>query len=559
MPRICRSFHLNTPHVEGRFEVHKKTAVFVPDRLKEATLYTIKINKGIKINNTDRTIEDDYVFSFETETLTPSSNEPYISMNYQSYIYDFTSSEKPEATLNYYTYNRSNNSYTTPMISLHSEVYAFRDFDSFFEAIENKSSVPSWANLSHSKNLVSVEKLDKVLEFDQIIYENKQYSGSALITVPQNLPVGYYILESTWQDFRLQTFLHITNNGIYITKSTTKTIVWLNDLESQAPIKGANIRFTDSEGSFYSDSEGVAVFDTPVKAKSDTAYWYYSREYLIITPPDGKPSILDCVSYNQRTLDCYWDYFFTDRNMYKPDDTVNIWGFIKNRYDDEKINYLTLEINQGYSSSGIPILKQNIDVKNGFFESAVNLPNLTQGYYYLTLKKDDTVVVNSYIRVSDYIKPSYKMDITKGKEAFFLGEDVDFKVNTAFFEGTGVPNLKVNYTITNSSPNKSLISSESSTDALGNLNLKYTPSFSETAQGEQYVSISARALLPESGQIQANNRARVFVNDISVKALGEIINGKGTINAKANKIVLDRLNDGTAKSSTDYLGAPVYG
>ena len=64
--------------------------------------------------------------------------------------------------------------------------------------------------------------------------------------------------------------------------------------------------------------------------------------------------------------------------MSKPDDTINVWGFVKNRYEDEEIDYLSLEIYQSwyYQSSGIPLVKENISVKDNFFEGQVELPNL---------------------------------------------------------------------------------------------------------------------------------------------------------------------------------------
>ena len=39
------------------------------------------------------------------------------------------------------------------------------------------------------------------------------------------------------------------------------------------------------------------------------------------------------------------------------------------------------------------------------------------------------------------------MQIEKDKQAVFIGDKVNFKLNAAFFEGTGVSNLNVNYTL----------------------------------------------------------------------------------------------------------------
>jgi hypothetical protein len=78
-------------------------------------------------------------------------------------------------------------------------------------------------------------------------------------------------------------------------------------------------------------------------------------------------------------------------------------------------------------------------------------------------------------------------------------------------------------------------------------------------QGECSANLYARATLPESGQIQTSGYLRVFVNDINIQPKGEIKDGKSTISAQVNKVVLDRLNNGTAKDYQDYLGDVVSG
>jgi uncharacterized protein YfaS (alpha-2-macroglobulin family) len=94
--------------------------------------------------------------------------------------------------------------------------------------------------------------------------------------------------------------------------------------------------------------------------------------------------------------------------MYQPDDTINIWGFLKNRYNNETIKEVTLELNNGYRSQD-PILKKTIDVSNGFYESNIKLPMLDAGGYNLQIKHKDIIISSTYISVYKYTKPSYKL------------------------------------------------------------------------------------------------------------------------------------------------------
>lgn len=561
-----------TPAVKGRFEVHKKTAVFVPDLLEYETVYTVRIKKGVQIQGTSRTINEDYIFTFETAnkpnpSSTPSPDEIITSISVGRYLYDFASDEKPEVLLNYSIYNNSGNTFTPPVINAKIDIYAYNNFEAFFKAIEEKNSTPYWAR-SYSKHFTSVENLQKVLDFEQVINEdnNKRY-GYTYLKVPQTLPEGYYVLDGNWKDVRFQTLIQVTNTGVYISESNTKTLVWLNDLSTQSPIEGASISFEGFDEVYSSGDDGVAYFDSlsvPVNNNTKNTYYYnfysYNRynRYMIVNTKEGKSSVLDCSSYSYFNENKYWSYFYTDRGMYKSDDTISFWGYIKNRYENEQIDNLTLEINQNYYySNSTPIIKQNIAVNNSFYEGSIKLPDLPKGSYYITLKKGDTILINQYIKVENYTKPSYKLEITKDKNAIFVDEEANFNIKAAFFEGTGVSNVNITYDVNSYELGGNIPGITEKADLKGNISLKYSPTAYSDVQGIHNASIYARATLPESGQIDASDYLRVFVNDIHIQSDAKIKNGIATVSAKVNKIVLDRINNGTAKNSYDYLGDPV--
>ena len=586
-----------TPNVPGRFQVYNgKTAAFIPsNNLEYETIYTVRIKKGIKINGTDRTIEDDYVFSFETAAK-PEENppgKPVITINYTRQITDFSTEDKVQVPLHFYISNSNG-----PMfLNLNTSVYAYDDFESFYKAVMIRNSCPDWAQINYNNIFLPVDGLKKILEFDQKLNEDGRRSGSATITIPQELPEGYYILDSYCEDKRTQTFVQITNTSVYITKSITDTLIWVNDMETKKPLKGAVISFSNTDDTFVTDDDGIAVLDTElidpiIKEDTDTRYDYfyydeyystdnyfyryygsnyiYTKQFLCVKTAEGKKTLLETSSCSYGGGNYYWRYFFTDRGMYKPYDTVNIWGFIKNRYEDEDIDHLTLELFEGYyyyspyyydrpTKDVFPVIKKNISVQDNFFEEKIQLPNLPKGYYTIRLKKGDSVIVSSIIDVQEYVKPSYKMEFEKDKVAVFLGEEVNFNLSASFFEGTGVSDLNTSYTIGTSSLTDKSIEGTGTTDVSGKLNIKYVPEATKNVQGIYTIPVTARATLPETGEIRASDSVRVFVNDINVKYSGKIEKGIGRVDAEVNEIVLDRLNNGTAAHYNDYLGAPVGG
>jgi len=569
-----------SPSVKGTFERHKRAAVFVPKRLKEGTLYTVTIKKGLKLTGTRYTLTKDYVYKFETATTGATPDYNYKGQfSYNDNLNEFTPREKSNVPINYYI---NTNVYKGSSAKVQTVVYGYGSIDSFLGSVDKKESVPSWAYISYQRNNISTANLSKVVSFSQEFALSS--TTQQFIKIPQTLPAGYYLLDSKWEDMRFQTFIQVTDIGMYIMKSDTKTLIWLNDLASKKPIDGASINLIGNKTVYNSDSKGIATFKTLV-VDSTSGSNYYGIQYFKIVTKDNKTALLSYNPYsylynNGLSSNQYWNYLFLDRNLYKPDDTIQFWGFLKNRYADENIDSLTVEFGQGYryywpmsmglttsksqSSLSIrapggnyfptidqPMIKQTLIVENGMFHGSLKLPSPDAGGYQLTVKKGDEIVASTYVTVQNYVKPTYKLDITKNKEAISPGQKVDFKVKASFFEGTGLPDLDVNI--------NGAVNENKKTDANGEVNVSYTANPGSNEQGEILANINSYATFPEMGEISQSNSVRVFVNDINVALSTDMKKDTKTINVAVNKIVLDRLNDGSAKDSSDYLGDAVNG
>jgi len=559
-----------SPKVEGRFERHKKAVVFVPKGLEEGTVYTVKIKKGLKLNGTDYTLADDFEFQFET-TSTSNKEDPMF-IYYDRTVFEYTPKENPTLSIEYYSPTK-----IKEPVNVKTTIYSYKDVDSFIQALKNKFAAEemSWAYRSYSKTPVSVEGLEKIIEFEQEIDLN---SGPLHVKLPDPLPQGFYIADSKWKESNFQTFIQVTDIGMYITKSSKKTLMWLHDLDSKASINNAKISVVGTNIVYNTDKEGIAYFDTPKGGNEEDKIYYK------IETKDNKQSVLLVPSntydiYGAENANMYWHFIQLDRNLYKPDDTVNFWGMVKNRYSGEKIDSLVIEVDEGYSyiqryydyklgGKGIigyypanvpPLVSQEISVKDGIFSGSFRLPNLDPGGYQLTVKKGEEIVASSYIQIENYTKPAFELNISKDKEAVFPGEEVNFTIKGSFFEGTAVPDLEVMYGIDNYISDAGYVEKTVTTDSSGSLSVKYIPEPSQNFQGEQYINIRAHAAKPEIGEISGGTAVRVFVNDIDVKLESELKNQKGVVTANVNKIVLDRINNGTAKDSNDYLGDPVGG
>ena len=92
-----------SPKVDGKFERHKKTAVFVPKKLDEGTLYTVRIKKGLPLKNTNRALDEDYIFTFETYKITDETPKTEVngSISYSRNIFDYKTNTAPQIPICY--------------------------------------------------------------------------------------------------------------------------------------------------------------------------------------------------------------------------------------------------------------------------------------------------------------------------------------------------------------------------------------------------------------------------------------------------------------------------
>ncbi|NLO40647.1 MAG: alpha-2-macroglobulin, partial [Ruminiclostridium sp.] len=374
-----------------------------------------------------------------------------------------------------------------------------------------------------------------------------------------------------------QALVQSTDLSAYFTESNTKTLFWVNSLKTGKAVADAQISINGVDTTFKTDASGVVTFDT-VEQKLNEDTGAYELQYYTVSSGEEKLILVNSgyrIYWRDSGLEQaedYWRYFQTDRSLYKPDDLVQFWGFLQNRYDGTSPSKVTLEIAQGgywgipearflsYFLPSIqkPLVTISVSAENGFFDGSFQLPKLSPGGYQITVKLDDTVINSHYITVENYVKPAYKMTVGKDKKAIFLGETVNFTITPAFFDGTPLPFLDVSYNLGGYSFENTSNTVKTGTD--GKLTVPFTAKTNDDkAQGEQYIYLNANASLPESGMIRGFDNVRVFINDIYAAFESETDkDGKTTLKATVNEVDLTNINS-TDKITEypDYKGKPV--
>ncbi|MBN2852267.1 MAG: Ig-like domain-containing protein [Clostridia bacterium] len=496
-----------SPDVRGNFEVHDNAYVFVPsDNLEYKTVYTVTLAGGIIENSDGQLISDQTVFSFETmakeEEVSAYKYRGYVNFNKLMYEYPGNGM----VSIPYYM-NMPEESQTVSMMT---DVYKFDSGNQMVSYIKEVLAKPYWSMYNADEAKLDTSGLTSVQSFNnQVSYTNNNYQF--VLDIPEKLEKGTYLVKMTWEHGETFVFIQVTDLSAYIFDDDENTYVWVHHLltkeSTDASVNGIN-----------TSNEGLAV--VPNKSLEDN---------VIVISDDDNETYIFKNPYYYGTYNNFWNVLTTDRSLYKPDDTVNFFGFISPREGNLSESKVTVEINRGYfyyyfdntrNSSRfippfpmqeVPLVSLEVPLVNGFYEGDVTLPSLSEGYYTITVKYDGKQISNQYFNVEEYVKPSMTISITPDKKAVFANEQVTFNVNTSFFEGTPVSGLDVTYYI---NYNNEYIESDAKSDLNGNVSFRYTPKYQDKAQGTRYIYVGVRAQLPEQGELNTTTAVAVYMNDI---------------------------------------------
>lgn len=520
-----------TPQVKGRFEEHKKTAVFVPDSLQPGTVYTVKVKKGLKLGGSDVALAEDLVFQFETQDPTQhNTNDAYIE--FYNNTMEFPSTSAPVLPIGYYSAKGN----AAPQVKV--SFFKYQKGEDYIKSIQEREKIPSWAYFSRGVYQAEHKGLEKVLSFDTDL---KKYGGEHFIELPQTLTPGYYLGEVSLGTMTRQVWVQVTDLAVYAAVGEDETLVWAHNQLNGAPLTEGIVSLSGHVGEGKTDENGLVSMPTP-PLENNNAYVVVKgkdQEAVAVLKPTWFGPLMGNQDQTEASTQDYWKYIYLDRGLYQPNDTVSFWGLVKSRKEGLKQpGQLTVALTQWKESQEEVILEEKmLAVENQVFSGEMKLPNLIPGYYQITVRLDDLTLMQQGFDVQTYIKPSYRIDVETEKNAVFVGDTLDINVATACFEETPVPRVKLNYYLDQPG--------EITTDERGQGKITYKPTYqSEYSDVVQYRYLSINATLPESGPISTATSIIVLNNDLEIEAEGAIRDHQGQVNITTDRLTVDKVNQG---------------
>jgi len=559
------------PNVPGRFIHRDNTAVFMPTNpLRHGQIYTVTLAEGVSQNDSERIGQR--VFSFETE---PESTEeqpwPAVRLHFSQRHVEFPTFEP--ASVNFWVHHDRELRLLNPSMDI--TVHRIDDRDYAVSAVNRLMDFPHWSIFAHNvqDRLVDTSRLTQVYSATFRGTANQGWwHWDGRYTLTETLSAGFYVLTGTTEGAANQVIIQITDIAVQIIADDNMTIAWINDMNTGRPAANATVYDPRDSNTSTASNYGIAIIDRGMQAGSD---------YFIITA-NGMESVVfahgtafhpfargrmwspwDSWGHSMTVSDLYWTILQLDRTLFQRDDTLNLWGLVQNRRQNENIAHVTAVITENnwwWGGGGQDTLvRQNIPVVDGAYSGAIRLPHLDTGSYQLTIYHGDVVLSNIFFSVRDYVKPPYQLLVSASHAAIFAGEEVTFTARTEFFEGTPVAELSISHDFWGwelNTPSRGT----TTTDADGNFTISARPTAANASvQGQRSITFAADATLPEIGWVHREEMVTVFVNDIDVSARATQADGNATLNVNVHNITLDRINDGTAAFWGDFLCDPVVG
>lgn len=550
----AKNFFEISPRVDGRFEKHDRILAFVPSaKLNPGTIYTVKIKKDFGIAGSDKKLDKDFVFKFETgDSVSDNGNhfsftKPYYEMPTNSaiameiYAYNFEQQDKKDVSI---------------------EIYKYNDQNKYLEEINKSLTVPKWAYYSRNNYLHSTSGLQNLGSVQGLI---EKPSWNSYVYLPEKaLDKGYYLFQVDDEGHKAQTLVQVTDLSAYINTSLTNSVIWVNDLKTGKPVEGASIQIKDVDQSIKTGSDGVAKFVTPDLWKTNKDIGDRAvGSFVKMTSPDGKELVTTLenhIYYSNDQRDNYWKTLITDRPKYKPTDSVHFWGFVKPKSGVNKPDNIKIKLMYNWDSfvREIPMTVGN----DGTIEGNFDIKSFTPNTYNLNIYQGENMISSTSFEVEDYVKPAYNLMVESDKNAVFVGEKVNFSVKSEFFDGTPVSNL----VITDSGLTSDHKTETFTTNVKGeaNRNMVATKTdcnyeYEEYCSDVDYFYYNIQSKLSEESAIQANTQVRIFNSHLNIASKGETSkkdDGTSVANLaiKTNWIDLTKLNNGTEDQYNDYIG-----
>lgn len=541
------------PAVNGRFERHGRSQVFVPAGLRQATLYTVTVRHGLPVQGTDLTLEKDVRFRFETAAATAA---PSARFHVGRDVLETSPADRPVIGLQVIMPDDGEGQPTVdPPTKVDVGVYRFPSLETTLARMRDFLDAPGWTEWTDPS--VPTAGLPKVLSFSATL-RAVTTSADHVIVFPTRLPRGWYLVEIGKDGRPTQAFLQVTEVSAWVTVLSDRTVVWVNDVVRGRAIRQAEVRVADGASIGRTGSDGLLVAATPtdlVPATFESATVLQvapPSPILIVRAPNGHALLVPFdTDRNGGTYrgewskggpaqsNGWWSLLSTDRAVYRRDDQVETWGFLRQRIDGRvpaKVDLrLILPVNQDQADPAAVVRTVAQPRASGAYAASLSLDGVPLGGYVLEALVDGRVVSRTMLEVGIIRKPAYRLSVGTDRHVIIAGQTVHVTVEATFFDGQPVPGTPFilgddNETTRPTGP----------TGADGRTTTAWTPQPGQQ-EGPAWPAVSVTPARPEEGEITSDAAVLVFPSALNLAAEGSLSGRRLIVSGSVHGVDFARL------------------
>ncbi|HEU0236693.1 MAG TPA: Ig-like domain-containing protein [Candidatus Limnocylindrales bacterium] len=515
------------PAVDGRFERHGRTQVFVPTALLPATAYTVTVRAGLERSGTNLVLESDVTFRFETEG-------PATAGAWLRFGRDVVETGLTEPPILGVEVVQLDPDAQTPaeLRSADVTVYRLPTAAAASATLTTFLAAPRWTE--HSQPRMTTDGLPVVSRFSAAL-EEVAGSPYRVLRFPETLAAGRYIVELAGSR-RSQAFLQVTPVSTWVSVLTDRTVVWVNDVVGGGPLSGARVAIVGGAALGETGADGLLVAPTPASllppAEAGDAP-VPTPPLLSVTSPAGDVVFVpfevgwDGGIYRGEWWEkstaadsTFWSLLYTERSLYRSTDRIETWGYLRGR-DDGSVPpavELRLVIEQYGAARDVPVIARTTVAPNpsGAFIASLPFERLPLGAYVLEAVVDGRVVARRWVEVAIIRKPAFELTLEPDRTAVVAGASVYWTATATFFDGSPVPSLDL------------IASGEGGERPAGPTDADGRATFEATVVADDWWGDSGTRYLhvrpsgPEEAEIYATDEVVVFPAALDLDASGRL-------------------------------------
>lgn len=427
------------PSIPG--SIHQGTAdniiEFIPDApFEKSIIVSVKIEAGMTSKN-NKVLLDDYNTGFTTELK--DEEVQFVSDNFVGRVFTFPSN-KPVKIL-----ARKSGNIDQINVSLYRSTQAHLLNYLVYDMKEDKYG---YKNLTYVNKNIEHSPADLIAERVIDNEEDQTY----------NLAPGiYYIEAKVGGELVAGSSVIIVNSlGVIVRQDDKKISFSTFDLATnQSVAHGATVGLYNMDGAphqldVHTYYQFEASYPYALSNNVDLVIGTVNGESVFV-PLKLPQSQADIQATNMDEL--YKVFVYTDRPIYKPNDTVKFSGIVRIDSDSQYKLAPTgkqLRVRSEFNDKDID-MTVTTDTHGGF-SGEFKIPDDYEGTGWFSVSSPSEIdryryYTSANFEVVRYIKPKFELTTSVVKPEYIRGDTVQFAVNGKYFDGTPLKNEEVTYAI----------------------------------------------------------------------------------------------------------------